>query len=239
MSFGYFFCGDILGFSNIIRNLDAKKLENRINEWLALVKETAKNNHIEKFQLISDTVFAAVNDSESDLKKLVGFVRDLLNAAILKSLPIRGAIKLGEFTWQKQFVYGPAVIRAHEIEKDQAWVGVCLDCDYNIPEESWHDIGIICYPVPMTSGQIRLSPAILWDVPSFEELTKKMTSGGLTKDREVLYWKWGNKIGNTIIFKLYFNTIKKDKKPHNIFQGLHPVHFLDRMLAGSTVQGNE
>lgn len=75
MEEGYFFCGDLLGFSKIVANLESNLLQDKINEWIALVEETAEKHSI-NFKLISDTVFASVKNPK-DLTKLVAFVRDL------------------------------------------------------------------------------------------------------------------------------------------------------------------
>lgn len=226
MELGYFFCGDLLGFSKIISNLGEIELNKRINAWVSLVEKSAKDNNITKYQLISDTVFAMVGSTKDEFKDLVGFARDLLNNGIVQSLLVRGAITNGNVQWG-QLVYGNAVIKAHNLEKLQNWIGIVIDSEIRLDDQEYKRIGVVVYPVPMTSGQIKLFGVVSWNIPQLEELSKIMNSQGLTKAGEILDWGWANKLGNTIIFGLYLKLVKKYNYNPYYFNGLHSLHWIE------------
>jgi len=228
MENGYFFCGDILGFSNIVESLHQNTLEKKIANWSTLVKDSAETSGVNRFQLVSDTVFA----TSSKLETLILFARQLLNNGINESLPIRGAISYGEFKWG-ELVYGRAVIAAHELETKQNWIGVIVDHSVNFTE-SYEKLGLVCYPVPTQShDEIRLFSALQWDVPTFEALSSKLTNDGLggpLGKGKTLNWDWGNKVGNTVLFGIYLKALETQKKPANKFYGIHPIHHIDLTL---------
>lgn len=237
MESGYFFCGDLLGFSSIVKSLTPDVLDKRILDWTSLVKEAATTHNISKYQLLSDTVFAAVSNSQNDLSNLINFARHLLNNGIPRSLPIRGAISSGQFNWGN-LVYGRAVIEAHDLEKKQNWVGVTLQDNSIITEQDYIKLGIVCYAVPMTpNNPIQLYPAVSWNVPTFEELGSLLQRdglGGVPGIGKVLDWNWGDKVANTTIFGLYIKALSETKRETSKFHGYHPVHFIDITLRRST-----
>lgn len=231
MQKGYFFCGDLLGFANITKNLNSDELTHKMDQWVSIVKTCARNSGIKKYQLISDTIFAATNDDIAELSKLVNFAEGLLNTCILQSLLIRGAIVHGDFVFNDAFVYGNAVIRAHILEQQQQWIGVMIDdSSDSLTLQNYIDMHLICYPVPMHSADVRLYPAIHWKIPQYEDLSTYSTTGGLTYIGETLNWRWGTKIQNTILFNLYAKFIQDNKIPPNIFKGGFNIHWLDVMM---------
>lgn len=230
MQKGYFFCGDLLGFANIIKNLKPDELDNKIRLWVSLVDDLAERNDIKKIQLISDTVFAAVDDDKKELEKLVKFARELLNQCTPQSLLVRGAIVRGDFTFEGSFVYGNAVIRAHYLEQQQDWIGVMIDSDDHINEQDHITMDLIHYAVPMASMEIRTYPALNWNIPQYELLSKYSTGGGLTYVGEILGWKWGAKMQNTVLFNLYTKFIRDNAAPPHLFRGNHNIHWLDVMM---------
>ena len=48
---------DILGFSQLVSNLDHNQLDERMAIWITLVEEVRNETEIPKLQLISDTIF--------------------------------------------------------------------------------------------------------------------------------------------------------------------------------------
>ena len=68
---GYVLLLDLLGFSNIVRNLPPEDLHSRIEEWIALIKQAAHKSSVTKLSMLSDTVFAAADPSEEGLKSLI------------------------------------------------------------------------------------------------------------------------------------------------------------------------
>lgn len=232
MEKGYFLCADILGFSSIIKNNTSFFIEQKMNSWIALIEKLITKYHLEKYQVLSDTLFIAVKDRIEDLLTLIKFSRELLNESISISLPVRGTISFGEYFWGK-LVYGPSVIAGHELEKRQNWIGICLASNIVVDFKEYSGF-VVCYPVPMfKNDEIKLYYAISWDVPSFEDLTSLTTRdglGGVPGVGKPLDWDWGDKISNTVIFGLYLQALKNCKKTGEKFQGHHPVHFIDLTL---------
>lgn len=228
---GYFLCADILGFSDLVKNLNQSELDEKINVWIHIVHLSAKKYGIEKYQLISDTVFAAVSNEKSELKKLINFSRELLNLGIHRSLLIRGGISYGQYTWNENLVYGPAVIKAHNLEMKQQWLGISLGIDAPLSNQECKEMQVIVYPVPHSNGPIVLSTSIIWNVPTFEKLKKLSTSGGLTVKGHGLDWQWSNKIQNTGLFGLYLNFLSKNPEAVlSKYHGLHPFDFINEFF---------
>lgn len=223
MEEGYFFCGDLLGFSKIVANLESNLLQDKINEWIALVEETAEKHSI-NFKLISDTVFASVKNPK-DLTKLVAFVRDLLAQGCPKSLFVRGAIEKGEFNWNNKLIYGKAVINAHNLEQEQKWVGTIIN-DSTLTKEIFIDLGLMCYPVPMKNTPIKLYPVISWDIPNMKDFVVYCMSGGLTKKGDLISCYIGEIISNTILFKTYIQKIKEKNLEPNMSYVNYPIDVL-------------
>ncbi|MFA6037557.1 MAG: hypothetical protein WC748_05515 [Legionellales bacterium] len=229
---GYFLCVDLLGFSEIIKNLSPEKANSKIESWVALIEELVGYYEIEKYQLVSDTLFIGLGDAAEDLNKIIKFAHDLLNRSIPQSLIIRGSITLGEYVWGK-LVYGPAVIKAHTLEKSQNWIGIVLDNDIKI-EDVYYIQKIITYPVPMNSNQmIILYNTISWQVPSYSDLaslTCRDGLGGVPGEGKPLNWDWATKISNTVLFGCYSRAITIMGKDRSKFYGLHPVQFVELTL---------
>lgn len=222
MEKGYFFCGDFLGFSNMVEGLDPVSLNRKTNEIIELVREAARESHIDRWQLMSDTVFAAVGDSLLEFKKIIIFSRKLLEKGISKSLPMRGGISYGEFCWNSNLTYGQAVIDSHKLETSQEWIGVALSISVpSFKEEQYTEIGLICYPAPMKSSSIYfLLNVVSWDIPSCKKLFALCcTDGLLGHSGKPVNPSSLSKIQNTIIFSWYQSLVKKDLKALHLFHG--------------------
>lgn len=246
MKNGYFYCGDLLGFSEICTNLTHKQLSVKIDQWVALVEKCAKKHHISKFQLISDTVYAATENNASGLKNLTEFSRELLSTGLKKSLLMRGAITFGKFNWGK-LVYGDAVVRAHTLEKLQKWVGVTLDTKIKLSIKDYTKLKVVCYPTPLHQGTIKFYNTVIWDVPTHDELSKYFISGGLfgrkkspviettkensrkAKSHKTLEWPWGEKLTNTVMYGLYLKIIQLHNLKPDRFAGLLPIDIIEEM----------
>ncbi|WP_131762496.1 hypothetical protein [Legionella jamestowniensis] len=209
-----------MGFSKIVSNLDEEGLKNTISNWVSLVEDTAKKYGI-SFQLISDTVFAYIKKKD-DLMNLVSFARDLLEKGCKQSFLLRGAIVPGKFNWNSKLIYGEAVIDAHILEQKQQWLGTIL-FDFNLNSSDYMDLDLICYPVPMKNSEIKLFPAINWNIPPHDDLIVKFMSGGLTQKGEPINWDLGEKISNTLLFKQYVEELKKLSGSPEKFIGLFPI----------------
>lgn len=231
MKKGYFLIVDILGFSNIVNNLPSIELSVRIQEWVDLVKELTSKFKIERFQLMSDTLFIGMSDSSTDsLRKLVSFSKDLLEKSLEKAIPLKGAITYGEYAWG-DLIYGKAVISAHDLEVKQNWVGITLDIPVQNIDELFKDYSLICYMSPLKSGPLKLFPVVSWNIPDLGHLSSSLIKSGLAKKGQTLEHTWIEKINNTIIFKLYLKLLHLNKESADKFYGFSTLHSLDMFLS--------
>lgn len=226
METGYFFIGDLLGFSRIVENSSDAELSSRLDGWFDLVQEAVRISGIKRFQLLSDTVFAASDSSEAGLRQIVALSRHLLESGIAKSLPVRGAISHGTFQWGN-VTFGKAVISSHSLEQAQQWIGI--SCSPTLPhlDSLWSLSGLVCYPVPLRTGPIRLHPAVAWSVPDSPTLARALSSNGLARAGEVLTWEWGHRISQTTQFRLYLKLLGLVAGSPDRFHGMLPLEAIE------------
>jgi hypothetical protein len=229
----YLLVVDLLGFRNIVRNLDENQLRARVDGWINLVDEGAQSAEISDLQLISDTLFVAEVGNEQGLRKLLAFSRVLLNAGVRLALPIRGAITLGECSWGR-LIHGKAVIDAHELEAAQNWVGIACHPSVAHTENLWGFGSLIVYPAPLKNGPIMLRPVVDWEVPTAPQLAECLTRDGLSHSGEARTWEWLEKLNNTIQFRMYKELIKRAKLDPRIFLGLTSLEAIEQVLSGIT-----
>lgn len=226
---GHIMIVDILGFSNIIQNLSDADLSLRINEWVKLTVRAAKSASIDRFSMLSDTVFAAADANEKGLVALITMARTLLNEGIQLSLPVRGAIAYGSFMWG-ELTYGKAVIEAHQLESAQNWIGISCASSVGLISACWGYDSLICYPIPMKNEQISLGAVVSWNIPQYEQLQSLVVRKGLTKPLEALYWPWVNRINNTTAFSIYKNILITAKQDPSLFYGFSPMQSIEMYI---------
>lgn len=226
---GYLLVADLLGFSQIVNNSVGHALDERINAWVDLVTKTAKTHGIENIQLVSDTLFVGAPSSHDGLAGLISFSRDLLSSGLDQSFPIRGAIVHGLYSFGK-LTYGKAVIAAHELEQAQNWIGVA--CAPNLPliNKFWSLDKVVCYPVPLKKGPIMLHPVISWPIPRSQQLMQLLMGGGLVQEQEAITWQLGEKMNNTILFKLYLDSLERSMNDCSRFYSVFPAHAIESEL---------
>lgn len=234
MKTGYLLIADILGFSNIVKNVPNEKLDERMNDWTSLIKNLGNEHGFTDYQLLSDTLFLSVDGSDNEtFEKLIYYCQDLLSRGLKKSLPIKGALTYGDYEWG-DFIYGKAIIDGHEIESNQNWIGITLKNDIPNTKSHWSPNKIICYPPPMKGGKIQLYPVIAWTIPDYNTFIKQAVGGGLTKEGDLLNWSWAEKMRNTIEFKIYLDILKKDNHTGEYFCYMMPMEvisaFVDKTL---------
>ncbi|MEP7097826.1 MAG: hypothetical protein ABI748_09210 [Dokdonella sp.] len=224
---GYFPVFDLLGFGAIIRNSAPVERTERIESWLALVDEaTAASPHLNR-QVISDTLFMAADDSEAGLASVLDAARILLNRGMPASLPVRGAIVHGDYTWGERLTYGQAVIDAHELERSVEWVGVTCAADLPRVERFWDYDQLVVYPPPFKTGDIRLHPVLTWEVPRTRKLMSQLSSHGLMAAGETFRWEIGAKLNNTSQFGAYLSIARAKGLEPDRFKPFLPFRILE------------
>lgn len=226
---GYFLVADILGFSAVIANTAEGRIDQRIEQWASLVESSRAQHGVMQCQLFSDTVFAAAPSSESGLKCLVDFARELLTVGLEQSFLVRGAIAHGSFVWGK-LTYGRAVIEAHELESRQNWIGVA--CQGGLPhvKNLWGVDQLVCYLPPMKRGGMQAQPAVSWRVPDSTRLTELVMLSETVRDGDLLTWEVGEKMNNTLLFRSYLLVVRQEGLDPSVFHGPLPSQALDEAL---------
>ena len=229
----YFMVIDILGFSQITKNLKGDKLAERMVDWVNLVETTAVEVGVKATQLISDTLFVREKDSVDGLKRLLRFARLMLERGLDKHFPLRGSIVHGDAAWGS-LPYGAAVTKAHKREQSLEWVGIA--CEPTLPRidqiRDWEVVAV--YPVPTKEGPVELVPAVVWNVPESTELFQGAIAGGLTVAGEKLHWNTANKWERTVQFGIYLRATKSvGLDPRNWHGSLGPMHFIEKLLKAS------
>lgn len=218
---------DILGFSNIVDNLDGDHLAKRITDWIDLIKNLCVKYSIKDFQLLSDTLFVSVDYSSENARNLFKLSNELLTEGISKSLPIRGAITYGEVVWG-QLIYGKAIIEGHRLESEQNWLGIT--CSLTVPDLAnyYADGLLICYPPNLKSGKIGLMAVVNWEPPKGSELLKRLIADGLLKEGDLIDRKVQTAVDNTNIFRLYkLNMKQRGINTLDKYYGHFYTNFLD------------
>lgn len=226
---GYFLVADLLGFGKIVRNSSEDELDERITVWVDLVQSTATKCGVENLQLISDTIFASAPSSPEGLQTLVNFSRQLLIDEIHKSLALRGAIIHGSFTWGK-LTYGRAIVSAYGLEQSQNWIGVTCSAGLPGANDLWSLEGLVCYPPPLKRAKMQLHPVIAWPIPATKQLSTLLMGGGLTVKGEQITWELGEKMNNTILFRLYLDLLRSTGQDPAKFYGLLPADPVESVL---------
>ena len=226
----YFMVVDILGFSEIIKNLKGDELDQRIMDWIELVQTTKVEAGVKETQLLSDTLFVREEDSADGLERLLTFARLMLERGFDKNFPLRGSIVHGNAAWGT-LTYGDAVRKAHEYERSFEWVGIA--CEPGLPriDEMWDWDVVVVYPVPRKTGEVQTMPAVAWNVPDTNKLVHGAAANGLMSDKEVVRWETATKWERTIRFGLYLRVGKLgDLNPRVWTGGWLPMHFIEKLL---------
>jgi hypothetical protein len=111
---------DVLGFRELIRT----KTAGEISQILRILGESTKPDAIFKSQRIqfvkfSDTVIRSMPEEINRPRNLLWELRGILQAQLAlipKGILIRGAVTVGEIVRSWGRVYGPAVLRAYDLE---------------------------------------------------------------------------------------------------------------------------
>ena len=217
---------DILGFSEIINNLDSSEQDQRIEEWLDLVEATKHEARVKHHQLISDTLFMREEDSAEGLIRLLSCARLLIERGLEKHIPLRGAIVHGDIAFG-HMTYGKAVIEAHQIERSLDWIGVACHADLPRLDQLWDWDRIVKYVVPKKTGKLEYMGAVVWEVPEIDELYKLTTGNGLVDENAFVDWEPITKLERTFQFGVYLKVGKALGQNPQRFKFVFPMYFIE------------
>lgn len=187
---------DILGFSEVVRNVEPTRLEEIISELKSSMRllhwEDNISHGIIESLMLSDTIIVwTIDDTALSLQHLVSVVSGVIfNAFSFDNLALRGAISVGEayifpddqvsptLMWNKM-VLGKAVIDAHEHEKCQEWAGCVISnealdrarknsSNAHFPMKKWEKSNFVEYDVPIKKKCTQQHYAMNWMRTYFE-----------------------------------------------------------------------
>ena len=226
----YFMVADILGFSEMIKNLSDAQQRQRVEEWVTLINEVTNETEVSNIQLISDTLFASEVDSVDGLERMLRFAQILLNKGAEQSFPIRGAIVHGEVAWG-DMTFGRAVIRAHQLERSLDWIGIACSPDLPRLRSLWNWELVVCYPVPKKTGCNQLHGAVSWNVPQTNRLMTLVGDGGLMKVGDNYPWHVVTKVERAVQFGVHLSIGKQLGWEPSRFPGSCPTNILEAVIS--------
>jgi len=115
---------DIIGFRELVKN----KTPGEISRLLRILGESARPNSLAKFPRsqftrFSDTIIRSIPVGKTRPHNLIFELRSLVYAQmalIPLGVTIRGTVTIGDIAQSWGIVYGPAVVRAYDLEKQKA-----------------------------------------------------------------------------------------------------------------------
>ena len=225
----YFMVADILGFSAIIKNLNGDEQNQRIADWVDLVKTIKDEVGVKDTQLISDTLFVREADSLEGLTRLLSFGQLLLERGLERNFPLRGAIVHGDAAWG-HLTYGTAVMDAHTVERSLDWIGIACELESHHLDQLWDWDRVVVYPVPRKIGHVATMGAVTWKVPELGQLCFLATQNGLVDLGGYATWEVVAKLERTIQFGTYLRIGKLGGTDPRSDPGLFPMHIINKML---------
>lgn len=199
---------DILGFSNKLYNNSFREV---FNIYTQLLENTIKRNEIWSFDLVpidemrvpailrlkvesvvfSDSVIAWVPMKQGFANPFIKWCCDFICEGLSMELPIRGAISAGDVILDKDkgFYLGKPIVEAHNLEKNQDWIGMAFSHQATWPPLI-ADISprlLMEYQIPIKKGNITpISPdwPRVWRTYHGECPSKKLRSIAEKQDEQ-------------------------------------------------------
>lgn len=123
------------------------------------------------FRLFSDTIVVfTVDGSSKSLGDLIKFCQLLIGLSFSDGILLRGAMVRGPVFVDQEAIIGEPVVLAHEMEKQQEWVGCWVqnDClDVFSDEQRTNVVGkhVLHYEVPLKSRDVTSHLVLNWAWP--------------------------------------------------------------------------
>jgi hypothetical protein len=129
---------DIMGWSEAIKNsINDPSFTTQlgigvdfINKHIEMARWQQEHQFPYDYQIshFSDSIIISTNCEQFSFDHISAQVHWIIQYFLSMKLPIRGAITIGKLIHRQSMVYGPALVRAYELEKDVAiWPRVILD----------------------------------------------------------------------------------------------------------------
>ncbi len=220
---------DILGYKSWIKEkelCDVWKDQMNMKEMIKTNTEHSLNYSLGKSIITAinyaDNFLIYTNEiSEDAFQALIISCNRMFIAAIDYGLPIRGATSCGEFyvSQTDNIVIGKPIIKAHEDEKRQDWIGCWIsnECLANINEDLKQtyikEKMLIKYPIPLKKGDIDedlYAYNLMYNMPANITI-EFLESKGYLQKRNSHGWSEERKHRNT---KDFINFVLKGESLH-------------------------
>jgi hypothetical protein len=195
---------DLLGFRQMITNLQQDEQRGRVIDWSEIVQQAISRSAPEHHLLVSDTLMVVSEDSVAGLEKLIKLSATLMNDGIGQSFLIRGAIARGEVAWEPGNIFGKAITFAYEFGQGSNWIGVSIHKSAETLAATLYRKDFLTrYAVPLKKGPAHVGPCVAWNIPEPYPLIGNSIANGLTPGEYIVQTDWAEKIENTLMFSAY------------------------------------
>jgi hypothetical protein len=221
---------DILGFSDIVRNVDLQELEEIVTSLKSTINSFGwANNELLEMLMLSDTIIIwTTDDTALSFQHLVATVSALMfNAFSLDNIALRGAVTVGEamvfsdeqisrqLKWNKMII-GKAVIQANKYEKSQDWSGCLITSaaiersrenshNAHFPIGEWEKFNVLLYSVPFKQNVVQEAYVLNWPSIFFAGNQLNGLSDSEIKEK---FKSYGRNIDSEDIKTKFENTLK-------------------------------
>jgi hypothetical protein len=202
---------DLLGFRQMIQNLDQDRQRERVEKWAGIISTALDKHHAEHHLLVSDTLMVVCENTSRGVETLIDLSRELLENGIEESFLVRGAIACGEVAWEPGVIFGKAISSAYEFGNLANWIGISMHSSTESNAKGlFKKDRLVRYPVPLKSGPALASPCVCWSVPEPYRLIGNSIANGLTPDTYIVQSTWAEKIENTLLFSAYNKLLSRE-----------------------------
>lgn len=190
---------DILGFKNLINEVDLNYLIERMEEYSDILKVSTRVPGVSEdcakqeeklldYIVFSDSVvFYTESLEKHELARLVFVSKVFTYFSLLRGLPVRGCITHGEFYVNKNLFFGKALVDAYENGESQNWSGAfVLDKTIDYINKLYPDIMdfflekgfLIKYEVPFKLDDKVLKYVVNWANFNFDQKELQINNDG-------------------------------------------------------------
>ena len=209
------FClvADILGFRRFVTGQVGPAQASIVDAWVELVDRTCASAGIDRYQLISDTLFVATGQDASGLETVLCVASDLVSGSMQLDMPLRGGIARGSLRWSSRITHGPAIVSAYEFGERLDWCGVA--CEFVFPEmhDLWSWDRAVLYEAPVKGSTPLQVPCVAWNVPPEAEVREHLSRTSNTLPFAALPAGVAVKLRNTAKFGRYLKRFQGNVPP--------------------------
>ena len=181
---------DVLGFRDLCAAAATPGEVQHLLFMLKTLRKAADSTGITAIQYSDSILLYTAGTDSSDFNNLVQEVAYLIAGTLRRGIRIRGGITRGPFAHDadRRAFAGPALVRAHELEQQQEWIGAIVDPHLaRRPEledaiiERLQDGLLMAYPAPLKVGGVGDLLCVGWPLAyegKYDGLRASLDDGG-------------------------------------------------------------